>query len=95
MKINPPETVIDGNNPFKEALFGREQFAKSLTNLLQNVSENLVIFVNAPWGAGKSTFARMWRAHLKQNKREVIYFDAMRQTILTILSCRFPGRFLS
>jgi len=25
MKINPAETVIDENNPFKEALFGRKE----------------------------------------------------------------------
>jgi hypothetical protein len=76
MKINPPTITIDENAPFKEALFGREEFAKSLTNLIQNISESLVIFVNAPWGAGKTTFSEMWRAHLKQQKQEVIYFDA-------------------
>jgi len=76
MKINPPKPAIDENQPFKDALFGREDFAKSLTNLLRNVSENLVVFVNAPWGEGKTTFSQMWRAHLKQQKLDLIYFDA-------------------
>jgi predicted KAP-like P-loop ATPase len=76
MKINPPKAIIDENEPFKNALFDRQVFAKSLTNLLSNVSENLVVFVNAPWGAGKTTFSEMWRADLRQQKLEVIYFDA-------------------
>jgi predicted KAP-like P-loop ATPase len=76
MKINPPKLIIDEKNPFEHALFGREEFAKSLTNLLRNVSGNLVVFVNAPWGAGKTTFSEMWRAHLRQQKLEVIYFDS-------------------
>jgi hypothetical protein len=76
MKINPPKIIIDENAPFKEALFGREDFEKSLTNLIQNVSESLVVFVNAPWGAGKTTFSEMWQAYLKLQKHEVIYFNA-------------------
>ena len=76
MKMNPPKLVIDEKEPFKDALFGREEFAKSLTNLLRSVSENLVVFVNAPWGEGKTTFSQMWRTHLKQQKLDVIYFDA-------------------
>src|SRR5207302_4236140 len=76
MKMNPPKVIIDEKEPFKDALFGREEFAKSLTSLLRNVSENLVIFVNAPWGEGKTTFSQMWRAYLQQQKLEVIYFDA-------------------
>lgn len=68
--------MIDEKEPFKDALFGREEFAKSLTGLLRNVSDNLVIFVNAPWGAGKTTFSEMWRADLRQQKLEVIYFNS-------------------
>lgn len=76
MKIYPPKAIIDENDPFANALFGRKEFAESLTNLLRNVTENLVIFVNAPWGEGKTTFAEMWRAKLKKEQLEVIYFDA-------------------
>jgi len=76
MKISPPRLAIDPTNPFKDALFDRKDFGESLTQLLRNVSESLVIFVNAPWGEGKTTFAEMWRASLRQQKLEVIYFDA-------------------
>jgi len=76
MKIHPPKAIVDPNDPFKHALFGRRAFADSLTQLLRNVSESLVIFVNAPWGEGKTTFAEMWRADLLRQKLDVIYFDA-------------------
>jgi hypothetical protein len=76
MKIHPPKVIIDDADPFKDALFDRKTFADSLTQLLRNVTESLVIFVNAPWGEGKTTFAQMWRAALKGQKLDVIYFDA-------------------
>ncbi len=76
MKINPPKAIIDEKNPFGHALFGRKDFADSLNNLLLHVEESLVIFVNAPWGEGKTTFSEMWRAQLKQRNLETIYFDA-------------------
>jgi predicted KAP-like P-loop ATPase len=76
MKINPPQAPIGEKDPFEHALFGRKQFAESLTNLLRNVEENLVVFVNAPWGEGKTTFTQMWRESLKRQQLETIYFDA-------------------
>jgi hypothetical protein len=76
VKINPPKAIIGKEDPFEHTLFGRKEFAESLTSLLRNVEENLVIFVNAPWGEGKTTFSEMWRAQLKQRDLDVIYFDA-------------------
>lgn len=76
MKIQPPKAIIDETEPFKHALFDRKEFAQSVTGLLRNVSEGLVIFVNAPWGEGKTTFAQMWSADLRRQKFNVIYFDA-------------------
>jgi hypothetical protein len=95
VKINPPKPIIDEKDPFAHALFGRKEFAESLTRLLRNVSENLVIFVNAPWGEGKTTFAQMWRAHLRQQKLEVIYFDAYAADYFDDPFVSFSGEILS
>jgi hypothetical protein len=76
LRIQPPRPRIEDRDPFKEALSGRKELAESLTALIGNVSESLVIFVNAPWGEGKTTFSEMWIASLRQQKHEVIYFDA-------------------
>lgn len=76
MKLHPPKVQIDNEQPFKEAFYDRQEFAASLTALLRNVTDNLVVFVNAQWGEGKTTFAKMWEASLQQEKLDVIYFDA-------------------
>jgi predicted KAP-like P-loop ATPase len=76
MRIQPPRVEIDETAPYKDALFGRKAFGESLTTLLRNVEDSLVVFVNAPWGEGKTTFAQMWRAHLRSEKLNAIYFDA-------------------
>jgi hypothetical protein len=76
MKLYPPKIQIDVEQPFKEAFYDRQDFAASLTALLRNVTDNLVVFVNAPWGEGKTTFAKMWEASLRHEKLDVIYFDA-------------------
>jgi hypothetical protein len=94
MNINPPKLIIDENKPFEHALFGREEFAKSLTNLLRNVSESLVVFVNAPYGEGKTTFSQMWRAQLKLEKLEAIYFDAYAADYLSDPFVSFSGEIL-
>jgi hypothetical protein len=76
MKIHPPELTIDPTNPFNDSLYNRRDFAGSLTRLITSVEDSLVIFINAPWGEGKTTFAKMWCADLLRQKYNPIYFDA-------------------
>jgi transcriptional regulator of acetoin/glycerol metabolism len=77
VKIHPPPLQIDENAPFQHALFGRKEFAVSLTRLLRHSEDNLVIFVDGSWGAGKTTFARMWLAQLRADKQQdAIYYNA-------------------
>lgn len=76
MRIQPPRLVIDEHDPYRDALFGRKAFGESLTSLLRNVEDSLVVYVNAQWGEGKTTFTQMWRAHLRSEKLKAIYFDA-------------------
>jgi hypothetical protein len=95
MKLQPPRVEIDEKEPFKEALYGRKDFAESLTSLLKNVTDDLVVFVNAPWGEGKTTFARMWRASLKAQDLESIYFDAYAADYFDDPFVSFSGEILS
>lgn len=76
MKINPPKLSPEQTAPYRDALFGRQGFGDAITNLVRNTEESLVVFVNAPWGAGKTTFALMWREYLRSQKLDAIYFDA-------------------
>jgi tRNA A37 threonylcarbamoyladenosine biosynthesis protein TsaE len=72
MKLSPPKLEIDDQEPFKQAFYERQEFALSLTALLRNVTDNVVVFVNAAWGEGKTTFAKMWEASLRKEKLDVI-----------------------
>jgi len=76
MKLITPEIVIDQNEPFKNDLLNRKPFAESLTRLITNVKDNLVISLDAQWGDGKTTFVKMWQSMLQKNEIENIYFDA-------------------
>lgn len=62
--------------PFKDDLLDREQYAKVLTNILENSEEGFVLSINADWGYGKTTFVKMWEAMLQDKGFQTIYFNA-------------------
>lgn len=78
--LTPYEPAIDPQNPYKEDKCGFKSFGDVLTNVLSSSTEGTVVAVDAPWGEGKSTFAKMWTADLKKEKKlsNVIVFDAFR-----------------
>lgn len=76
MKLHPPIPDIPADKPYFNDLFEREKFGNSLFSLFKTVEEGMVVCVNAPWGEGKTTFARMWMADLENRGVHCIYFDA-------------------
>ena len=76
MKIHPPTPEIPADNPFQHCAFARQKFAQALTLLIEQAEDPLVVCVDAPWGEGKTTFAKMWRADLLKRDRKTIYYDA-------------------
>ncbi len=84
MRIIRPELKIDQERPFENDRLNREPKCVELTNLVQNITDPLVINLDGQWGEGKSTFVQMWQAHLKlagkQSDKaegfESIYIDA-------------------
>lgn len=71
-----PEIEIDAADPFKHDLLEREPIARNLTELLRRTTPPYVLGVSAPWGMGKTTFVRMWAAHLRSEKFGVGMFNA-------------------
>ena len=67
---------IKEDNIFENDLLDREEAITDLYQLIKNQEEALVLSVNADWGAGKTTFVRLWQAHLKKQGIESIYFSA-------------------
>src|SRR5690242_375000 len=95
MRIQPPEVEVPDAEPFKNALFGRKTFGLELTSLLRNIEDSIVLFVNAPWGEGKTTFSRMWRAHLAAEKLHAIYYDAYASDYFEDPFVSFSGEILA
>lgn len=72
-----PELEVPLENPFKNDKLGRQFTATTLTNIVSSYANTgCVIALNGEWGTGKTTFLRMWKAHLLQQKYRVIYLNA-------------------
>lgn len=78
MKLLVPPLKIHENDGFRPDIdiFNRKAYGESLFNLINNTEDELVLALDAPWGEGKSTFIKMWRGLLAENKVANIYFDA-------------------
>ena len=79
IRIQTPEVVVPPEpegNPFENDQIGREQTAKILTRLISKINGPCVLAIDAPWGAGKTTFLNMWAQYLRNNKFPVISFNA-------------------
>ncbi len=72
----PPHFIVDENDPFDGDPLDRKLCAENLTRLIAGSETPLVMSVSAPWGQGKTTFIKMWQAHLKLQGYTTIYFDA-------------------
>ena len=58
---------------------------KKLSDLIERVSQPMVIALDAPWGGGKSVFLKCWvGAHTKENdgKAATVYFDAFKHDFM-------------
>ena len=60
---------------------GREADGKKLSDLVETISDPMVIALDAPWGAGKTVFLKCWvGAHGLENggTAKTVFFDAFR-----------------
>lgn len=95
MKLHPPIPAIPETEPFKNDLFGRKQLGDSLISLFKATQEGVVLCLDAPWGDGKTTFARMWLADLKRQGLNCIYFNAYAHDYANEPFIAFCGEILS
>lgn len=59
-----------------EDLLDRKGTIENLSNLVISTKESLVMSINADWGAGKTTFVKLWQKHLTTQGVNSIYFSA-------------------
>ena len=76
IRFQPPVIDIQPGNPFENDLLNREEMAEILTRVVGNVDGPCVIAVDASWGAGKTTFLKMWGQLLRDNSFPVAEFNA-------------------
>ena len=70
------ELEITQKAPFENDLLDREAPIKKLTNLIESTEQPFVLSIEAPWGWGKTTFIRMWKAYLESKGHTCFHFNA-------------------
>ena len=76
MRLVTPPLIIDNDDSFKNDCLERELYGKSLLNLIERSSDELVISLDGHWGEGKTTFVKMWQGLLTKANIHNIYIDA-------------------
>lgn len=67
---------ISASNPFEHCKLNREKYAEVLTQIVETYADGFVLAINNEWGAGKTTFVKMWEQYLKSKQFRTIYFNA-------------------
>jgi hypothetical protein len=71
-----PALNIPDEEPFRHDALNRGESVEILTDLISTIEQPFVLAVESPFGMGKTTFLRMWRAYLRQKNLPVLYFNA-------------------
>ena len=71
------EISIVQEDPFKEDKLDRGKLAPILTSIADAYADSgAVLALDGEWGAGKTTFVKMWRQYLINNGYKTLYFNA-------------------
>lgn len=71
------ELEVKAKAPFENDALNRHRFASVLNSIIEVYSDTgIVLSINGEWGAGKTTFVRMWRQLLIDNGYRTLYFNA-------------------
>ena len=76
IRIQPLEIEIPADDPFKYDLLDRRESITALTHIIGSIDGPCVLAVDAPWGAGKTTFLKIWEQHLRNENFPVVSFNA-------------------
>ena len=74
--IQPQPIKIPEDNPFQYDLLDRQEAVETLTRLVGSIKGPCVLAVDAPWGAGKTTFLKIWAQYLRNQQFPVVEFNA-------------------
>lgn len=71
-----PDIEIKANSPFEADALYRQEPINILTRLVESTRQPFVLSIEAPWGFGKTTFIKLWKAHLESQHHICLYFNA-------------------
>jgi len=70
------EVDLDEGFTSEKDIFQRKKFGEALFSVVSAAEEPFVLAIDAPWGEGKTVFARMWTGLIKQKGGSAVYLDA-------------------
>lgn len=76
IRIQPAAIKVPEDDPFKYDLLERKDAVQVLTSLVGSLEGPCVLAVDAAWGAGKTTFLRIWQQYLRNKGFPVVGFNA-------------------
>src|SRR5260221_312757 len=76
MELKLPPLEVPAADPFKFDALSRKESIQALSTFIGAVTPPFTLAIDSPWGTGKSTFIRMWKAHLELQNYLCLYFDA-------------------
>ena len=76
MGIKHEDLLIESGKPFENCKLDRKKYADVLTSIVSNYSEGFVLAINNKWGAGNTTFIKMWEQDLKDKEYQTVFFNA-------------------
>lgn len=82
VRVQPLDIEISEDTPFENDQLGREEFIETLTSIVSNIDGPCIMSIDAPWGAGKTTFLKMWEVYLRGKNFVVVNFNAWESDFL-------------
>ena len=76
IRIQPQDIDVPQSDPFENDLLDRKEQVEVLTHIIRSIEGPCTLAIDAPWGAGKTTFIKMWTQHLRNNEFPVVSFNA-------------------
>ncbi len=73
--VQPRRLPVSAEDPYEHDQLNRRETGEILTRLVSNIEGPCVIALDAGWGAGKTTFLRMWTESVR-NEFPVVMFNA-------------------
>ena len=91
MEFKIPPISVPENNPFEFDALDRKPSIEALTSLIGALKGPFVLAIDSPWGTGKTTLIRIWKAFLESQNYLCLYLNAWETDFTTDPLVAFLG----